>query len=63
MNEKSDPPVVDMNIVLFDPQEPYIGIIGDIGQGYTGHQPGKKSQRQQERCVEYIGAADNLFYF
>ena len=55
--------MVNVNILLLDPQKPDIGIIGDIGQGYTGHQPGKKSQDQQQPRVPNICAGKNLCYF
>ena len=47
MNKKSRPPVVDMNVLLFDPQKTNIGVIGDIIHRYPGHQPGKKSQEKK----------------
>jgi len=63
MNKESDPPVVDMNILLFDPEKTHIGVVGNISQRDPGHQPGKKSQGKQKGGVEDVGAADNLFYF
>lgn len=63
MNEEGDPPLIDMDILLFDPQKADIRIIRNIGHRYAGHQPGKKSKREQQGGVEYIGAADNLLYF
>lgn len=55
--------MVDVNNMLFDPQKPNIGIIGDVGYGYPGHQPGKKSQGQQQRRIPNICAGKNLCYF
>lgn len=63
MNEEGDPPLINMDVLLLDPQKTHIGVIRNIGHRDTGHQPGKKSQREQQGGVEYIGAADNFFYF
>ena len=60
MNKKSRPPVVDMNVLLFDPQKTNIGVIGDIIHRYPGHQPGKKSQQKKQSGIPNICAAENL---
>jgi len=63
MNKKSCPPVINMNVLLFDPQKTNIGIIGNIIKRYSSHQPGKKNQRKQQGSVPNICAAENLCYF
>lgn len=63
MYKKGDPPVININVLLLDPQKTHISMIGDIGHRDLSHQPGKESKGQQEQGIEYIGTADNLFYF
>ncbi len=46
MNKECRSPVIDMNVLLFDPQKTNVGVVGNIVHGYPGHQPGKKSKRQ-----------------
>ena len=60
MNKKSHSPVVNMNILLFDPQKTNISIIGNIIDRYPGHQPGKKSQQKKQSGIPNICAAENL---
>lgn len=36
--------MVDRYILLFDPQEPDIGVVRNIPEGDNGHQPDKKMQ-------------------
>lgn len=55
--------MVNINVLLLDAQKTHIGMIGDIGHRDFSHQPGKESKGQQEQGIEYIGTADNLFYF
>ncbi len=55
--------MININVLLFDPQKTNIGMIGDIGHRDPGHEPAEISQYQQEEGVQYIGAADYLFYF
>ena len=63
MNKEGDPPFINRDILLLDPQETHICIIRQVGYRYGCHQPGKKGQAQEERCIDDIGAADNLSYF
>jgi hypothetical protein len=62
MDKEGDPPVVDADILLFDTQKADIRIVGNIIHRYPRHQPGKKGQGEQKGGIEYVGAADNLFY-
>jgi len=63
MNEEGDPPVVNADVLLLDTQKANIGVVGNIVHRYPGHQPGKKCQGKQKDGIEYVGAAENLFYF
>ena len=63
MDKESDPPMIDADVLLFDPEKADICVIRDISNRYPGHQPGKESQGQQKAGIEDVGAADNLFYF
>ena len=55
--------MININVLLFDPQKTNIGMIGDIGHRDLSHQAGKEGKGEQEQGIEYIGTADNLFYF
>jgi len=63
MYEESDPPLVYINILLFDAQETDIRIVRHIGHGDHRHQPGEEGEGQQQEPVNYIGAAEYLSYF
>lgn len=63
MNKEGDPPMVNTDILLFDPQESHIGMIGHIGNRDIRHQPGKEGQGEQQGSMDDIGAADYLSYF
>jgi len=60
MNKEGDPPLIDVNILLFDPQKTNIGVIRNIVRRYPGHQPGKKSQHEKQGKVQNICATGNL---
>jgi hypothetical protein len=47
MYKEGPSPVVNINVLLFDPQKANIGVVGDVSHSDVGHQPAKKSQRQQ----------------
>lgn len=47
MNKKSDPPVIDADILLLDAQETNICIIWNIIDSDARHQPAEKGQGQQ----------------
>ncbi len=63
MNKESDPPLVNTDILLLDPQEAHISIIRQIGYRDIRHQPGKEGQGEQQGSMDDIGAADYLSYF
>jgi len=63
MNKKGCPPVINVNVLLFDPQKTNVGVIGNIIKRYPRHQPGKKSQRKQQGGIPNICTTKNLCYF
>ncbi len=36
--------MINTDVLLFDPQKTYIGVVGNIIYRYPRHEPGKKSQ-------------------
>jgi hypothetical protein len=62
MNKKGGSPMINVNVLLFDPQKTNVGVIGNIIKGYPGHQPGEKSQRKYQTGIPNICTAKNLCY-
>ena len=55
--------MINVNIMLLYAQKAHIGLIGNIGYGNAGHQPGKKSQRNEQGPVEYVYLPENYLTF
>lgn len=51
MDKKREAPVVNVDVILFDPQKAYVRVVGYIFGGYPSHQEGKKGERQQHRDI------------
>ena len=45
MDKESDTPVIDIDVMLLDLQEPHVGVVGDVLGRYSRHQIGKKGER------------------
>jgi hypothetical protein len=37
MYEESDTPMIDIDVMLLDLQEPYVGVVGDVFGRYSRH--------------------------
>lgn len=52
--------MININIMLFDPQETYVCFIRYICKGDACHKPAKKRQQHQQASIQYVCASRNL---
>ena len=54
MHEESKAPVVDIDVILLDPQKADVRVVRQVGDGDPRHQESEKSERHEQQGVKAV---------
>jgi len=63
MYKESNAPVINVDVILLDPQESDVRVVGYVCGRYPRHQESKKGERQQHKGVKRTYTLDKVFSF